>query len=91
MDESDVDEAEGLGESMGETAAEDSVESTMLRRREALTGRGMAVEAMVGRRQNIGCGGEWKNKRRSTKDKAWKGRAREERKPRVTRAQLTIR
>lgn len=46
MEESDVEDAEGLGESMGETAAEDSVESLMLRRR-AFAGRGMAVEAMV--------------------------------------------
>lgn len=59
MDEREVEEAEGLGESLGETAAEDSVESAMLRRSEALTGRGTAVEAMAGRRrrEDIGCGG----------------------------------
>lgn len=42
-----MDEADGLGESMGDTAAEDSVESVTLRRREAFTGRGTAVEAMA--------------------------------------------
>lgn len=42
-----MDEADGLGESMGDTAAEDSVESVTLRRREAFTGRDTAVEAMA--------------------------------------------
>jgi hypothetical protein len=47
MEEREVEEAEGLGESLGETAAEDSVESVTLRRKAAFPGRGTAVEAMV--------------------------------------------